>query len=130
MTPGTVPSMAHILLVEDDADSRDALKFLLERSGHRVSVAAGGREGIAMAASLAPDWAVIDIGLPDIDGYEAARGMRASTPSVRLVALTGYGRPEDRQRALDAGFDSYLLKPVDPHRLVEIITPPESRPIR
>ena len=130
MTPGTVPSMAHILLVEDDADSRDALKFLLERSGHRVSVAAGGREGIDMAASLAPDWAVIDIGLPDIDGYEAARGMRASTPSVRLVALTGYGRPEDRQRALDAGFDSYLLKPVDPRRLVEIITPPESRPIR
>jgi CheY-like chemotaxis protein len=120
--------VAHILLVEDDADSRDALKFLLERSGHRVSVAAGGREGIAMAASLAPDWAVIDIGLPDIDGYEAARGMRATTPSVRLVALTGYGRPEDRQRALDAGFDSYFLKPVDPHRLVEIITPPRHSP--
>lgn len=124
MIPGGVPSpMAHVLIVEDDADSRDALQFLLERSGHRVSVAASGREGIALATSLVPDWAVIDIGLPDIDGYEAARGMRACTPSIRLVALTGYGGPEDRQRALDAGFDSHLLKPVDPHRLVEMLAP-------
>lgn len=129
MTPGATPfPMAHILLVEDDADSRDALRFLLEHSGHRVSVASGGREAITMAASMAPDWAVIDIGLPDIDGYEAARGVRASSPSIRLVALTGYGRPEDRQRAFDAGFDVHLMKPVDPDRLVEIITPREDTP--
>ena len=124
MTPGrAVVPMAHILLVEDDADSRDALRFLLEHSGHRVSVAGGGREAIALAASLAPDWAVIDIGLPDIDGYEAARGVRASAPAVQLVALTGYGRPEDRQRAFDAGFDAHMMKPVDPDLLVDIISP-------
>ena len=91
--------MAHILLVEDDVDSRDALRFLLEHSGHRVSVAGGGREAIALAASLEPDWAVIDIGLPDIDGYEAARGVRRSAPSIRLVALTGYGRSSRRADA-------------------------------
>lgn len=115
--------MAHILLVEDDADSRDALRFLLERSGHRVSTASGGREGITLASSLIPDWAVIDIGLPDIDGYEAARGVRASAPTVRLLALTGYGRPEDRDRAFAAGFDAHVTKPVDPNRLAEIIAP-------
>jgi CheY-like chemotaxis protein len=115
--------MAHILLVEDDADSRDALRFLLEHSGHRVSVAGDGREAIALAASLVPDWAVIDIGLPDIDGYEAARGVRAGAPAVHMVALTGYGRPEDRQRAFDAGFDAHMMKPVDPDQLVEMITP-------
>ena len=115
--------MAHILLIEDDADSRDALQFLLERWGHRVSVAGGGREGVALAGSLAPDWAVIDIGLPDIDGYEAARGLRESAPSVRLVALTGYGRPEDRARAVAAGFGAHLTKPVDPDRLAEILAP-------
>lgn len=124
MIPGAGPGLvAHILLVEDDADSRDALQLLLEHSGHKVSVAAGGREGIALATSLAPDWAVIDIGLPDIDGYEAARGMRASMPSIRLVALTGYGRPEDRQRAFDAGFDAHVMKPVDPAHLAAIIAP-------
>lgn len=114
--------MAHILLVEDDVDSRDALRFLLEHSGHRVSVAGGGREAIALAASLEPDWAVIDIGLPDIDGYEAARGVRQGAPSIRLVALTGYGRPEDRARAFAAGFDAHVMKPVDPDRLAEILT--------
>ena len=118
----TFPIMAHILLVEDDVDSRDALRFLLEHSGHRVSVAGGGREAIALAGSLEPDWAVIDIGLPDIDGYEAARGVRASAPSIRMVALTGYGRPEDRQRAFAAGFDAHVMKPVDPDRLAEIIS--------
>jgi CheY-like chemotaxis protein len=116
--------MAHILIVEDDADSRDALQFLLERSGHRVSVAGGGREAIALAGSLSPDWAVIDIGLPDIDGYQAARAMKDSVPSVRLVALTGYNRPEDRARAFAAGFDAYVTKPVDPDRLAEIIVAP------
>ena len=120
--------MAHILLVEDDADSRDALQFLLEHSGHRVSVAAGGQEAIALAASLTPDWAVIDIGLPDIDGYEAARRIRASAPSTRLLALTGYGRPEDRQRAFDAGFNAHVMKPVDPVHLAAIFAPTEETP--
>jgi len=74
--------------VEDDADSRDALQFLLEHSGHRVSVAAGGQEGIALAASLTPDWAVIDIGLPDIDGYEAARRIAVFRPAALIVLIS------------------------------------------
>lgn len=107
--------MAHILLVEDDVDSRDALRFLLEHSGHRVSVAGGGREAIALAASLEPDWAVIDIGLPDIDGYEVSRRLRSNpaTAGIFLVALTGYGSQEDRGRALASGFDEHLVKPAD-----------------
>ena len=123
LTPGTYP-MAHILLVEDDADSREALRFLLEHSGHRVSVAGDGREAIALRP---PRWSRTGpsstLGCPDIDGYEAARGVRAGAPAVHMVALTGYGRPEDRQRAFDAGFDAHMMKPVDPDRLVEIITP-------
>ena len=120
----------NILCIEDQPDNMMLIRRLFRPDGYNLIEAKTGVQGLSIVESQELDLVLLDINLPDIDGYEAARGMRASTPSVRLVALTGYGRPEDRQRALDAGFDSYLLKPVDPHRLVEIITPPESRPIR
>jgi CheY-like chemotaxis protein len=103
--------MAHVLIVEDSEDSRDALRILLELEGHRVTVAQSGEEAVRAATAAHPDWALVDIGLPDIDGYGA----------VRLVALTGHNRSEDRDRALAAGFDAHLAKPVDPARLVAIL---------
>jgi two-component system, sensor histidine kinase len=114
-------AMAHILIVEDSEDSRDALRVLLELGGHRVTVAGSGEEGVRIAAAARPDWALIDIGLPDIDGYETARRIRADGRAIRLVALTGHNRPEDRQQALDAGFDAHVAKPVDPARIVAIL---------
>jgi CheY-like chemotaxis protein len=93
------------------------LRVLLEIMGHEVHEAADGESGIAAALRLQPDFVVVDIGLPRLDGYEVARRLRAAIPHVGLVALSGYGREEDKQRAKDAGFDAHLLKPADPERL-------------
>jgi CheY-like chemotaxis protein len=113
----------HILIVEDDADARDALQALLELEGYSVTAASDGPAGLQAAALKNPDLALVDIGLPGIDGYEIARRVRASEPAPRpfLVALTGWGQPEDRQRAIDAGFDAHLVKPVDPADLTRLI---------
>ena len=111
-----------IVVVEDDADSRDALQTLLELDGHRVAAAADGHEAIELARTKDPDVALIDIGLPGLDGYEVAHWIRRSgNPRPVLVALTGHGQPEDQRRALDAGFDAYLVKPVDPGELAGLI---------
>jgi signal transduction histidine kinase/CheY-like chemotaxis protein len=103
-----------ILLIEDNTDSRESLSELLELVGHEVRAAADGPEGLRLAAERRPDVAIVDVGLPGLSGYEVARRLRASLgDSVRLIALTGYGQPEDRRRALDAGFDAHVTKPVD-----------------
>ena len=113
--------MARVLIVEDSEDSRDALRILLELEGHDVCVAGSGEEAVQSVIAASPDWALIDIGLPDMDGYETARRIRAARGAVRLVALTGYNRPQDRDRALAEGFDAHLAKPVDPARLFTIL---------
>jgi len=112
--PAGTPSR-RILLVEDNRDALESLAALLTLNGHQVRIASSGAQGLAMAAKLALDVAIIDIGLPDIDGYEMAAKLRhsASTRALRLIALTGYGTPEDRRRALNAGFDAHLAKPAD-----------------
>jgi signal transduction histidine kinase len=117
------PAPRHILLIEDQRDSREALRALLERAGHRVAVAADGRQGIELALALQPEVALIDLGLPVVNGYEVAQKLRGSPEGQRicLVALTGYGQPQDRQRVLAAGFDAHLLKPVDPGELWQAI---------
>ena len=103
-----------ILVIEDNRDARDSLAALLRLHGHEVHTAQNGAEGIAMARSGALDFVLVDIGLPDIDGYEVARRLREHAGrGLRLVALTGYGRQEDRRRALAAGFDEHLAKPVE-----------------
>jgi two-component system, sensor histidine kinase len=79
-----------------------------------------------MASELRPELALIDIGLPLVDGYEVARYVRRHQLPVCLVALTGYGQPEDHQRCMDAGFDEHLVKPVDPERLTELLRKPAS----
>jgi PAS domain S-box-containing protein len=115
-----------ILIVEDNDDARQMLAALLALGGHAVRAARDGHSGLALAAEAAPDVALIDISLPDIDGYEVARRLRRGclagrVPRVKLVAVTGLGHDEDRRRALDAGFDAHLVKPVSPQRLEQVI---------
>jgi len=103
-----------ILIVDDNVDIVASLKMVLEISGHQVESAYSGREALAEAERLAPDTVVLDIGLPDMDGYAVARALRArpQTAGAVLIAVTGYGQPSDRERALAAGFDHHLAKPV------------------
>ena len=112
-----------ILLVEDNSDARQALKDLLELWGHQVQVAQDGLDGVAMALEVRPELALVDIGLPGLDGYRVAQELRARVgEDIRLVAITGYGGPEDRHRALQAGFDHHLVKPVKPDELDRLLT--------
>jgi two-component system, sensor histidine kinase len=103
-----------ILVVEDDDDSREGLRVLLEASGHRVETAANGLDGLQKLVASKPDTAIVDIDLPGINGYEIARRARRlpELNGVRLIALTGYGRAKDRAAARDAGFNLHLTKPV------------------
>jgi signal transduction histidine kinase/ActR/RegA family two-component response regulator len=111
-----------IFVVEDNADARETLKMLLELEGHVVETAADGRQAVDLIDLHRPDLALVDIGLPIHDGYEVARRARKRWGAkVRLVALTGYGQPEDRRRALDAGFDAHVTKPLDYTRLAKLI---------
>jgi CheY-like chemotaxis protein len=107
-----------VVIVEDNADAREMLRVALELSGHEVHEAHDGPSGLALILHERPDVALVDVGLPEFDGYEVARKVRAQTGTVtRLVALTGYGQPDDRRQALEAGFDAHLVKPVEPGAL-------------
>jgi two-component system, sensor histidine kinase len=111
-----------VLIVEDNDDARDMLKTWLVLEGHDVLEATNGADGVKILMTDRPEVAFIDIGLPVMDGYEVARRARRSTEhTTRLVALTGYGQAEDRQRSFDAGFDDFVVKPVDPTRLAQIL---------
>jgi CheY-like chemotaxis protein len=104
-----------LVVVEDRQEIRDVLADLLIDDGFEVSTAADGVRGLELILSQPPDAALLDIGLPGIDGYELARRLRAqpSTANLPLLAMTGYGRAEDQKRAVDAGFDTHLVKPVN-----------------
>ncbi len=117
------PVRAHrVLLVEDNHDARDMQATLLRMLGHEVLEAATGAEGVDAALRHRPDVVIMDIGLPDIDGYEAARRIRRQRgDTVRLIAVSGYGQPQDRALSHEAGFDAHLVKPVDPAALNEIL---------
>jgi CheY-like chemotaxis protein len=104
-----------ILVADDNEDAAWALSQLLMRAGHRPRQAHSGSEAIAQAMASRPDVAVLDIGMPDMDGIEVARRLRAApeTAGMVLIALTGWGSEADRARALAAGFDALLSKPAD-----------------
>ena len=104
---------ARVLVIDDDHDVADSLGLLLESLGARVRKAYGGLEGVGTIDAYDPDLVFVDIGMPDIDGYETARRIRAREQGRRLflVALTGHGQEDDRRRALEAGFDLHLTKP-------------------
>ena len=117
--PSSTSTAGGILIIEDNPDAAHSLRDLLELSGHRVEIAYSGPEGVRTALRLGPAVVLCDIGLPGMDGYAVARQLRErpETASSRLVALTGYGRDEDRQLAQEAGFDLHLVKPVAPDEL-------------
>ena len=118
------PATRHrILVVDDNVDSTESLKLLLQLEGHDVRAALDGHTAIAAAMAFLPQVILLDIGLPDMDGLEVARHLRKlpETKRALLIALTGYARPEDRQHSLDAGFDHHVAKPLDFERLRALI---------
>jgi signal transduction histidine kinase len=121
--PELVKRRRHILLVEDNTDARQTLQELLETWGHRVEVAADGLRGLELAVQRTPEVALVDIGLPGLDGYRVAEELRAKMGrGIRLVALTGYGGTDDHTRAREAGFDLHLVKPVKPDDLSRLLS--------
>jgi signal transduction histidine kinase len=110
-----------VLLIEDNDDGREMMATMLESFGYPVLQAGDGLEGVRLACAHGPDVALVDIGLPGIDGYEVARRLRQDpgARAIRLIALTGYGLEEDQRRVLEAGFDLHLVKPVDLNALLD-----------
>ena len=111
-----------VLVADDNRDAADTLARLLEFQGHEVRVAYDGASAVELAREYRPRVAILDIGMPLVNGYEAARHLRATLGgAITLVAATGWGQESDRRRAAEAGFDHHLTKPVDPHALDEIL---------
>jgi CheY-like chemotaxis protein len=121
-----LPSLAgvHALVVDDETDARDLIQRVLQEQGASVSVASSGAEALRMMETLDPDALISDIGMPDMDGYQLIRRIRATEPQGRRVpalALTAFARAEDRKKALLAGFQSHAAKPVDLAELVIVV---------
>ncbi len=118
-----------VLVIEDNVDAAETLHDLLELFGYRVAVAHSGPAGIETARTFRPRVVLCDIGLPGMDGYAVARQLREepAVAGARLIALTGYGRPEDRRAVQDAGFDTHLVKPLKPDELSRVLTAPPER---
>ncbi|HEX9102212.1 MAG TPA: response regulator [Polyangia bacterium] len=112
-----------IVVIEDHKDTADLMDEILRDAGHDVRVAHCGRDGVDAALALPADVVLCDVGLPDIDGYEVARLLRAAdaTARARLVALTGYEGEEEERKARDAGFDRHVVKPIDPFQLESLV---------
>jgi signal transduction histidine kinase len=127
---GAAGSKQTILLIEDNDDGREMMATMLESFGYPVLQARDGLEGVRIAATRLPGVALVDIGLPGIDGYEVARRLRADarTRDIRLIALTGYGLAEDQRRVLEAGFDLHLVKPVELAALLDQLAEPVGQP--
>ena len=122
--PGpAAPLRRRILIADDNQDAAESLSLLLQLVGHEVQVAHLGRAALSLAQVFRPDTALLDIGMPDLSGYEVAQILRREpwAMNIQLIALTGWGQDDDRRRALDAGFDHHLVKPVDPDQLVRLI---------
>jgi CheY-like chemotaxis protein len=109
---GGVAARRRILVVDDNIDAREALARLLEIAGHEVYQAGDGPGGLEEASRSRPDVAIVDIGLPGMNGFEVARRLKTGAPNLRLIALTGYGQGDHRRLGDEAGFETYLIKPV------------------
>ena len=112
-----------VLVVDDNRDAADSLAMLLSLDGHDVHVCYAGRAALEAVHDFHPSIVVLDLGLPDLNGFEVARHLRrdASLGKIRLIALTGWGQADDRRRTLEAGFDHHLTKPVDPDQLNRLL---------
>jgi CheY-like chemotaxis protein len=117
-----------ILVADDNRDAADTLAKMLKLFGHEVRIAYDGEEAVQVAADFVPDLALLDIGMPRLNGYDAARSIRSQPRGgrIKIVALTGWGQPEDKRRSQSAGFDEHLVKPVDPAVLGRILA--DARP--
>lgn len=124
-TPSSIPvsplRALRLVVIEDNPDLGEILREMLEHAGHQVQMATDGTAGVALISAVQPDCALVDIGLPGLNGYEVAEEVRRRPHPPKLVALTGYGQPEDRQRALEAGFDAHLKKPVEIDALERVL---------
>jgi signal transduction histidine kinase/ActR/RegA family two-component response regulator len=121
--PATARRCLRILIVEDNLDTAKSMHWLLTRYGHEVQMAHSGTAGVETAKEWRPDVVLCDLGLPELDGYDVARALRGdpTTTWARLIAVSGYGQDQDRERSDDAGFDLHLTKPVDPANLLRLL---------
>ena len=112
-----------ILIADDNRDAADTMGMLLELGGHEVIVAHSGNQALELGRQRRPDVVILDIGMPDINGYEVARTARNEDwgKIAYMIALTGWGQADDKERARMAGFDRHLTKPVDPDLVEEIL---------
>jgi CheY-like chemotaxis protein len=111
-----------VLIVEDDPDTARTLALLLRHNGFKTRVARGGTEALRAVGRWEPDVVLLDLGLPDLDGYEVARRLRrAMAKGPRVVAVTGYSTPRDFARSWAEGFDHHLVKPVEPATLLDLL---------
>jgi two-component system CheB/CheR fusion protein len=122
-TPKQAAHTSRVLVVDDNVDAADMLAMMLQMFGHEVQAAYSGESALEKAVGYQPEFVLLDIGLPDIDGYEVALRLRRQpqTKDVTLIAMTGYGQDSDRQRSKAAGFDHHLVKPVEPQKLQELL---------
>jgi len=121
--PAAPSVRSRILIADDNRDAADSLSMLLELAGHEVRVAHLGSTALSLAQAFRPDVALLDIGMPDLSGYEVAQALRRESwgREIQLIALTGWGQERDRQEALEAGFNHHLTKPIDPDQLESFI---------
>ena len=111
-TTASLDSARRVLIVDDNQDAADSLAMLLQMEGHVTTTVYCGEEALQKMIAFNPEVVLLDIGLPELNGYEVAQRMREVAPSVRLIAVSGYGQPEDKQRSSEAGFSAHLVKPV------------------
>ena len=123
MAPATNRSASRLLVIDDNRDAAETLAMLLRVQGHDVRVAFSGQAALEIVKDDVPDIVFLDIGMPDMDGYEVARRLRQldGFEQVLLVALTGWGQQEDRRRSAESGFDHHLVKPPEPDALERLI---------
>jgi CheY-like chemotaxis protein len=116
----------NVLVIDDNIDAAESLAALLRLQGHEVKVAYSGAAGLKLASETHPDMVILDIGMPAMDGYQVARQLRKQPEGNKavLIALTGWGQEQDRNRSKEAGFDYHLTKPVDPQTLKEFFVGP------
>lgn len=112
-----------ILIVEDNMDNYELVRFMLERAGYDVFLAVNGRDGVDAARLQKPDLILMDLGMPEMDGWTASRKLKSdeTTKSIPLYALSAHTLPQDRKRAMQAGCDGYLTKPIHVQSFLEII---------
>jgi two-component system CheB/CheR fusion protein len=112
-----------VLVVDDNVDAANMITAMLQHYGHQTETVYSAQRALEMAVEYRPDFVVLDIGLPRMDGYEVARRLRQipELKNTRLIASTGYGQDTDRQRSEEAGFDYHLVKPIDPEKLQTVL---------